>query len=63
MCLAFVSISIQEAFLHEVEALAGLGLVLLSDVLGSVAKAGLFEEVELGTLVKARVAIVFVGKQ
>ena len=63
MRLAFVPISIQEAFLHEVKTLAGLSLVLLSDVLGSVAKAGLFEEVELGALIETRIAIVFVGKQ
>ena len=63
MCLALVSISIQEAFLHEVETLAGLSLMLLSDVLGSVAKAGLFEEVKLWTLIEAWISIVFVGKQ
>ena len=37
--------------------------MLLADMLWSVAKAGLFEEVELGTLIEARITIVFIRMQ
>ena len=60
---SFISIAIKEAFLDKIKALAGFSLVLLANVLRSVAKAGLFEEVELGTLVEAGIAIILVRMQ
>ena len=58
-----ISVAIQEALLDEVKAFASFCLVLLSYMLWSVSKAGLFEKVVLRALVEARVAIVFVGAE
>ena len=49
--------------MDEVEALAGFSLMLLSDVLRCVSKAGFLQEVVLGALIKARIAVVFVGEE
>jgi len=46
--------------LDKVEAFASLGFVLLSDVLGGVAKTSLLQKVILWTLIEAWVSIVFV---
>ena len=46
--------------MDEIKALAGFGLMLLPNVLRRVAEARLLEEVVLGTLIKAGVAVVFV---
>ena len=58
-----ISVTIKEALLDEIEAFASLSFVLLSYMLWSVYETGLFEKVVLGALVKARVAIVFVGAE
>lgn len=58
-----VPIVVHEAFLDEVETLAGFSLMLLSYVLGSVSETGLFEEVILGALVKTRIFVVEVSVQ
>ena len=59
----FIPITIQEAFLDEVEALACFCLMLLSDVFGSISKTCLLQEVILWTLIETWVAIALVGKQ
>ena len=58
---AFIPISIKKTFLHKVKAFARFSFMLLSDMLWSVSKAGLFKEIELWTLIEAWIAVIFVG--
>ena len=55
-----ISVTIEKALLHEIEAFASLCLVLLSYMLWSVSETGFFEKIVLGALIKTRVAVVFV---
>lgn len=56
-----ISITIHEALLNIVKALACLCLVLLADMFRSVSKTCLLEEVKLRTLIEAWIAEIFVG--